>query len=256
VLRSFLDGAAFGASSGDGPARALLLHGWRRTHADFDVAAEGLAGAGVASVALDLPGFGATPAPPAPLGARGYADVLGPLLGDLAAQAGPVVLVGHSFGGRVATCLAARRPDDVAAMVLTGVPLVRGALPKGRASRRYQAVRALARWHLVSEERLESARRRHGSADYRAATGVMRGVLVASINESYEAELAAVRCPVVLLWGARDTTVPVAVAEAARGILGDATVEVLDGVGHLVPTEAPVALRDATLSLVADGGAR
>jgi pimeloyl-ACP methyl ester carboxylesterase len=248
MLRAFLDGAVFGTTAGTGPVRVVLLHGWRRTHGDFDAVAGRLADAGLASVAIDLPGFGATPPPASGTGARGYAASLVPMLDDLAADAGPVVVAGHSFGGRVAVCLAALRPAAVGAVVLSGVPLVRGAMPPAKPSRRYRLWRRAAAWHLVSERRLEAARRRYGSSDYRAATGVIRDVLVASINESYEAELASLECEADLVWGALDTTVPPAVALAAAAIAPRARVTVLDGVGHLVPTEAPEALADHVLA--------
>jgi pimeloyl-ACP methyl ester carboxylesterase len=250
VLRAFLDGAVFGTTSGDEAPSVLLLHGWRRTHEDFDRVAGALEDKGVSSVALDLPGFGATPAPPVAMGARGYAAQLGDLVESSAAGGAPVVLVGHSFGGRVAVCLAAARPDAVAGVVLSGVPLVRSAMPRASPSLRYRAVRAAARLGMVPERRLEAARRRHGSSDYKAATGVVRGVLVACVSESYEAELAALRCPVALVWGADDTTVPLDVARAAQRLVPAATFEVLDGVGHLVPTEAPERLAHAALAML------
>jgi pimeloyl-ACP methyl ester carboxylesterase len=253
VLRAFLDGAVFGTTTGEGAPSVLLLHGWRRTHEDFDRVADALESRGVSSVALDLPGFGATPAPAAGMGARGYAAQLAGLVESLASSGEPPVLVGHSFGGRVATCLAASSPSAVAGVVLSGVPLVRASMPRGRASLRYRAVRAAARFGLLSESRLEAARRRYGSADYRAATGVVRDVLVATVGESYEAELAALRCPVALVWGADDTTAPLAVAVAAQRLVPAATLEVLDGVGHLVPTEAPERLAAAALAML--GGA-
>jgi pimeloyl-ACP methyl ester carboxylesterase len=250
VLQAFLDGAVFGTSSGDGPPRAVLLHGWRRSHEDFAAAATALAAAGVPTVAVDLPGFGATPPPTAATGARGYARTLAPLVGGIAAASGPPVLVGHSLGGRVAVCLAAQSPDAVGGLVLAGVPLVRSEMPTGRPSRRYRALRLGSRLGVVSGPRLEAARRRYGSADYRAATGVVRDVLVTMVGESYEEELAAVRCPVTLVWGADDVTVPLGVARAALALVPGAHLDVLEGVGHLVPTEAPDRLADATASLV------
>ena len=250
VLQAFLDGAVFGSSSGTGPPRAVLLHGWRRTRSDFAAVAASLAASGVPSLAIDLPGFGATPAPATASGARGYAAQLAPLVTELAASSGPPVLVGHSFGGRVAVCLAAQRPDDVAGIVLSGVPLVRGEMPSSRPSRRYRVIRLAARAGLVPSARLEAARRRYGSEDYRAATGVVRDVLVATVAESYEDELHAVRCPVALVWGAEDTTAPVRVARAAQAACPTASLEVLDGVGHLVPTEAPGTLADAVIALL------
>jgi pimeloyl-ACP methyl ester carboxylesterase len=250
MLRAYLDGALFGSASGDGPPRVVLLHGWRRTHEDFAAVVDALDEHQVSSVALDLPGFGATPPPATAMGARGYAAGLAELVESVAASGTAPVVVGHSFGGRVATCLAAARPDVVGGVVLSGVPLVRAGIPRGRTSRRYRLVRAAARLGLVSDARLEAARRRHGSADYRAATGVVRDVLVASVAESYEAELATLRCPVALIWGRDDATVPLAVAEAATALVPGATLEVLDGVGHLVPTEAPAPLAAAVLAML------
>jgi pimeloyl-ACP methyl ester carboxylesterase len=99
---------------------------------------------------------------------------------------------------------------------------------------------------------MEVARRRYGSADYAAASGVMRGVLVSAVSESYEGELSALRCPVHLLWGADDPEVPVVVAERAREIIGAnlATLEVLEGVGHHVPIQAPARLRAAVEAML------
>jgi pimeloyl-ACP methyl ester carboxylesterase len=250
VLRAFLDGAVFGTTTGDGVPSVLLLHGWRRTHEDFDQVAAELEGQGVGSVALDLPGFGATPPPAAAMGARGYAAQLADLVESVASSGAPPVLVGHSFGGRVAVCLAAARPDVVAGVVLSGVPLVRSSMPRARTSRRYRMIRAAARLGIVSERRLEAARRRYGSSDYRAATGVVRDVLVATVSESYEAELASLSCPVALVWGGEDTTVPLEGARAAQRLVPSATLEVLDGVGHLVPIEAPERLAAAALTML------
>ncbi len=250
MLRAFLDGAVFGTTKGDGAPRVLLLHGWRRTHDDFDRVADALESRGVSSLSLDLPGFGATPAPAVGMGARGYAAQLAGLVESVASSGSPMVLVGHSFGGRVAICLAASAPDCVAGIVLSSVPLVRAALPHATMSRRYRAVRSAARLGLVSAARLEAARRRHGSADYRAATGVVRDVLVATVSESYEPELAALGCPMALIWGASDTTVPLDVARAALDMVPGATLDVVDGVGHLVPTEAPDRLAAAVLTML------
>jgi pimeloyl-ACP methyl ester carboxylesterase len=71
--------------------------------------------------------------------------------------------------------------------------------------------------------------------------------LVALLAEEYADDLAAIRCPVDLVWGANDTEVPVEVAERARALLGSSTLLTLPGVGHLTPTEAPAALRRVVL---------
>jgi pimeloyl-ACP methyl ester carboxylesterase len=66
--------------------------------------------------------------------------------------------------------------------------------------------------------------------------------LVRVIHESYEEQLAALSCPVDLVWGAEDREVPVAVAEKAVEFLRLGTLTVLSGVGHDLPAEAPTVL--------------
>jgi len=220
----------FGERYGDGTPMVLALHGWGRDHTDFSESLRD-----IPSISIDLPGFGATPAPPAPIGSAGYADIVGPVLGIFDT---PPLVVGHSFGGRVAVQLAARQL--VSGLVLIGTPLLRVG-PGKKPPLRYRMTKRFG--FLLGAERLEAARRRYGSADYRASTGVMRDVLVAAVNESYGEVLPSLACPVHLLWGERDTEVPVAVAEAALGLLPHGRLRVLPEVGHLVPTAAPAAVR-------------
>ena len=74
----------------------------------------------------------------------------------------------------------------------------------------------------------------------------MRDILVKVVNEGYEPQLRKLRNRVLLLWGENDNEVPVAVAEKALRIIrqagGTAELEVLPGVGHLVPTQSPQAI--------------
>ena len=242
MLRAFAGGRVFGVSAGSGQPSVLALHGWARSSADFAATLDELDG-----VALDLPGLGATPAPEESCGAAGYAAVVAEVLPELAT---PVVVVGHSFGGRVAVHLAASHPDAVAGLVLTGAPLVRrpGATAK-RPALAYRVGRALHRRGLLPDSRMDALRRRYGSRDYLAATGVMRGVHVTVVNETYEDQLRAVTCPVELVWADNDTEVPLAVAEAALPLLAQANLTVVPGAGHLLPLTAPDALRDAVRRL-------
>lgn len=232
AMRALLDGSMFVEQiTGDGPP-LLLLHGWGRNRHDL----LGLS-AGRAAMAPDLPGFGASPAPPAGWGAREYADHLARACAQ--SGAGPFVVVGHSFGGRVAVHLAAAHPEHVLGVVLIGVPLIRrrdqGTPPLG-----YRIVRFLARRKLIPQRVLEEQRRRRGSADYNAATGVMREVFVRVVNEDYREQLQAIGVPVALCWGAEDSAAPLAQAREAAQHIGDLRrFEVVAGAGHFVHRDAP-----------------
>ena len=265
----------YGETWGDGPPSVLVLHGWRRTHADFAGSVGPAWPEGpLPTLAPDLPGFGATPAPAVAWGSVDYAAAVARLF-DAPPQRGGeggareerggeggareerggeggggeggarrVVVVGHSLGGRIAVRLAAARPELVGALVLSGAPLV------ARGGRRrppvvFRVARAMHRAHLVGDARMERARRRHGSADYRAAEGVIRDILVRLVNERYDDALAAVRCPVELVWGDDDAEAPLSVASAIVDALPDARLTVCPGAGHLTPLTAPGELRAA-----------
>ena len=236
ALRSFLEGELFAEVYGEGPPGVLALHGWGRRGNDFAAVFDGYSG-----IAPDLPGFGASPAPESAIGADAYADIVAKMLDSFDE---PPVVVGHSFGGRVAVCLAAKHPERVGPLVLTGVPLIR--LETGRQpSPAYRLARWLNRVGVLSDERMEREKRRRGSDDYRAVSGVMRDILVKVVNETYEGQLMRISVSVQMLWGERDEEVPLSVAEAAQALIPDSSLEVLHGVGHFVPLEAPGALRAA-----------
>ena len=223
-LCALSDGALFAEAYGGGPPRC-----WRST-----------VGAAVAAISPHhwpismhwrwiCPGLGPHRPPKRYSVRRGYARLVAPVLDAFEA---PPVVIGHSFGGRIAVCLAAAHPDRVGTLIISGAPLV-GLTPGRKPSATYRLLRFLNQVRLIGDVRMEEIRRSRGSADYRAATGGMREILVKVVNESYEEELGAVRSRVIMLWGADDGEVPVEVAERSLRIIrqagGSAELEVLPG---------------------------
>ena len=255
MLSTFADGALFGERHGEAPLEILALHGWGRSHRDFATALSPVDAAPLNAVALDLPGFGASPTPTKAFSSQDYADAVRPVLEEARK---PVLLVGHSHGGRVALKIAACLPEAVSGIVLVAAPVLHRSDSR-RPALHYRLLKRANRLKLFSDARMEEARRRFGSADYAAAEGVMRDTLVTVVNESFEAELSALRCPVALLWGAEDREVPVEVAVRAKALIGTdlepddkppSSLRVLEGIGHLVPTTAPASLRESILGLL------
>src|SRR5450432_4632028 len=191
-------------------------------------------------VAIDLPGHGPSPVPEggaAALSLEAYRDAVGALAGALCL--GPSVLVGHSMGALVALEAALAWPDKVRGLVLCAA-----------------APRLPVRDELLALLRADHARfpawmAEHGLSP-RAKPGVRRAFAAAGIVTSRETTLAdfeAVRaadlgarvggltCPVLWLDGADDQIVG-----PTEGRPGD--VRRLDGVGHMVPIEAPEAVAE------------
>jgi pimeloyl-ACP methyl ester carboxylesterase len=240
MLTSLADGRLLADKTGATPPTVVALHGWARSGADFSAIV-----AGLDAVAPHLPGFGSTDEPPTAWGTEDYAE----LVAEAIAPYAPVVVVGHSFGGRVAVRLAARHPELVRGLVLTGVPLLRPPATS-KPKLQYRIVRALAKRGILPESALEKQRQKHGSRDYVNSSGIMRGVMVRTVNEAYEADLAAIRVPVRMVWGENDTEAPMPLGRQASGLIDGAGFRVVEGGGHLLEGAVAEAVRDELLYLI------
>ena len=121
------------ADVGDGEPCFLLIHGFGGRWQNWLACLPALAQHGRV-IAVDLPGFGCSELPEAPLSTDLLADRVAELARWLELK--PTIVVGHSMGGPVAISLAARNPDLVAAVLNVG----------GTA---YQATDIFARRHLL-----------------------------------------------------------------------------------------------------------
>lgn len=238
----------------------VLLHGLGGSAEDWAAAAKLLA-KDFAVRALDLPGSARGPRP-----GKGYEPE--PLarwvLGELGRE--PVLLAGHSLGGRVAGELAALAPDRVRALALVS-PL--GSAPYGLTDRlKWKAMSRRALLESVPESSLRSAAGYGfavdgpGRAGFVARTLATRagpaGKATAQSAEQYVDGILAARplaerlkgtsMPLLLVTGTSD---PLAPADELRAILGarrDAVFLEMPGIGHYALLEDPprlaAALRD------------
>lgn len=266
---------------------ALYVHGLGGSSSNWtDLMA--LLGDRLSGEALDLPGFGRSPAPPA-----GYAlstHIRAVVRRIEERGAGPVHLFGNSLGGAVATLVAARRPDLVRSLVL-----VSPALPSLRPARGADprlpllllpGLRQLARWRLdrlTPEQRargvlelcyadpsriaprrmaeaVDEVRRRGRLAhDRDAFSGSLRGLVASYLARGPRAvwqQAAGVQVPVLLVWGAHDRLVDVALAPRAARTFPDARLLVLDDAGHVAQMEQPAVVARAVLGLLEELDAR
>jgi pimeloyl-ACP methyl ester carboxylesterase len=230
----------------EGATPVLLIHGAGASSAIWMMVMARLARA-ARVVAIDLPGHGPSPLPEggsAALSIAAYRDAVGMLAGTLCL--GPSVLVGHSMGALVAIEAALAWPDKVRGLVLCGA-----------------APRLGVRDELLALIREDHARvptwmAEHGLSPA-AKPAVRRGFVAAGIVTPPEVTLAdfeavraadlgqrirSVTCPMLWLDGADD-----AIVGARDERPGEA--RRLEGVGHLVPIEAPAAVAESVIGLLA-----
>jgi pimeloyl-ACP methyl ester carboxylesterase len=158
---------------------------------------------------IDLPGFGDAPVPPSDWNTINYTDLVQQYV--LERLTGTVLLVGHSFGGRVSVRLAARRLTPIVGLVLMGVPgLPRPSWSRGALRRtgvRWLRKLLIAARPVLGPKPIDWHTRRYASRDYLAA-GALRQVFVKVVNEDLTESASAVACPTLLLWGTDDTEAP------------------------------------------------
>ncbi|WP_282086740.1 alpha/beta fold hydrolase [Streptomyces tendae] len=250
----------------DGPPQAppvLLIHGSGASGASWDLVVPVLAEHRHV-VRIDLPGSGTSPPVPSydvPLQAGRVAA----LLDNLGLRS--VTVVGHSSGGYVATALAERRPDLVGAIALVSTgPSLDALLPQPMIlrlllapplgpllwRRRTDAMlrkaigTTAARPVDVPADMLDDLR----GTSYRSFRTVARGNTAYLAERSVPERLAALTVPVLVLFGAADPRWEPSSAHRYEAV-PDARLELLPGVGHLPPLEAPGTTGELLLGLAA-----
>ena len=242
MITALADGRLLAEKTGATPPTVVALPGWMRSATDFGPIVDGLD-----AVSIHFPGFGTTPEPSTVWGSEDYAEEVASAISSF----GPVILVAHSFGGRVAVRLAAKYPQYVSGIVLTGVPLLR-LTPAPTPPLSFRIARTLAKKGILPKSVLEKQRQKRGSADYLAAQGVMRDILVRVVGENYDDDLARITAPVRMVWGENDTAAPADAGLAASQLITGARFRTVAGAGHLLDGELRTAVRDELDALISE----
>ncbi|HSK38706.1 MAG TPA: alpha/beta hydrolase [Arenibaculum sp.] len=215
--------------------RLVWLHGWGQSRAAMAPLARAFETAALNQL-VDMPGFGEAPPPPEDWGTEQYGDMLARWLDTQnAGERLATVLVGHSFGCRVAIRLAARHPRLVDAMVLIAGAGLRRHRPlpvRAKAAAMRIALRLARRVDaLAGTGHADRLRERMGSADYRNA-GRLRPVLVRVVNEDLAPLAATVRHPVQLVYGELDDQTPPEFGHRFAELMADAELVLLPNFDH------------------------
>lgn len=181
--------------------------------------------------AFDFPGFGGSGAPPAAWDVGAYAAFTERLL--RARGLAGARLVAHSFGGRVALKLLARRQDLFSRALLTGC----AGIPPRRGPGYRCRVRA---YRIAKRIAPRFAERRFGSAEYRALSPMRRESFKKIVNEDLTPCLAHIRTPVLYVFGRQDRATPPYMAEILQKNTPQAGLVYLPG-SHFCFSEQPAA---------------
>lgn len=236
----------------DGPI-IVLVHGAGMDRTVWSLQTRWLAYRGIAAIAIDLPGHGASPE-----GERSsiadYADWTASLVQALNR---PVHLAGHSMGSFIAIECAVR--TDLASLSLLGTAAampVHPVLLNAAEQNDPVASQLMSGWAFAPDKRTgphpSPGASMVGTTQAMIAQqqpGVLHRDLAMCNDYTTAVESAAqVSCPTTLLLGERDRMTPTRAAKPLIDALANPNVQIAAGSGHMMMVEAP----EFTRSVLAD----
>jgi pimeloyl-ACP methyl ester carboxylesterase len=226
-------------------------------------------------VAPDLLGCGATAKPEAEYSVSAHANVLRDLMTALGHERATVV--GHSLGGGIAMQFAYQFPERCERLVLVSsgglgrevsallrgltIPGVEQLFPLVCSRRWLDAAARVAGWldavgMIRPAPHVEEGWRSYASlvdgdarrAFFRTLRAVIdaHGQTVCAVDRLYLAGLL----PTLILWGARDTLIPVSHGVAAHGAIPGSRLEVFEDAGHFPHCESPARFADTVAGFI------
>ena len=205
----------------------LFLHGWGAPAETYRLMIDHLA-TYCRVVAPDLPGFGGSAEPESAWCVDDYVAWTEAFVAQVGLT--NVVLINHSFGGRISIKLLAKRPLPFT--VKKAVFLDAAGIRPKRGLKYYTKVYSYKAMKKLAPGLAKKRQGKVGSADYRNASPLMRQTMVRCINEDLTHLLKDNPVSTLLIWGSADTATPLSDGQTMERLIPDAGLVVLEGAGH------------------------
>lgn len=228
----------------------IILHGWGLSGEKFLGLKEALIPYASHVYVPDFPGFGKEKLPDMPLTLQDYAEFLIHYIKENIIV--DPIIIGHSFGGRVALKAIEVVPTLAQKLILTGTP--------GFTSRSRNILAVFVTLAKIGKlffkipiiHRYEESIRRWyyytvGAREYTRAEGAMKQTFKNVVNEPLLSSMQSVQVPCLLAWGHEDIIVPVSIARRMNDVIPGSAFLTIPDSDHGVPYKNPEAFVRAIL---------
>ncbi len=220
----------------------IILHGWNLAGNRFSPLAKIFVDAGYRVFSPDFPGFGGEPAPSKPWHVVDYAEFLKSYIKKNRIH--NPVLIGHSFGGRVALKYLHIYPNEARALILTGTPGFSPVPTKKllffmTLSKIGGVLFALPVLNIVADRARRFLYYIAGSREFLRAEGSMKQTFKYIVQDDLLPAMVSVSVPCLLLWGEFDVMVPLAIGTQMQQSIPNAVMKVIPESDHSVPFKQP-----------------
>jgi len=176
----------------------ILLHGWGQNIEMMKPLGDALAKDYRITI-LDFPGFGESREPVDAWTVEDYANLIEEMVEALKIK--KPIIMGHSFGGRVAICYSAYH--EIEKLVLFASPCFKVYNSDNLKVKTLKALKKIPGLSQVGEY----MKKYIGSRDYKAASPTLRKTFVNVVNEDLGKSAKQIEEPTLILWGEEDQEV-------------------------------------------------
>ena len=231
----------------------LILHGWKigMTGQRYNEIKTLLEQEGFTVFSPDLPGFGIQELIKNRMTLDDYVSFVKSYLDEK--KTGKVILIGHSFGGRIAAKFSYLHPDRIEKLILTGSPLIKKPFSPKQRLANYMAKYGKTAMAIfpssISQIPRKILYRAIGENDY-YESGNLRETFKAIIGEDLAPILSSIKIPTLLIWGDNDSFVPVSIGKEIARKIKHAKLVIIPDTGHKLPYEEPMKFVRAIMSFI------
>jgi pimeloyl-ACP methyl ester carboxylesterase len=206
----------------------VILHGWGQDQSSWKAFSETISSE-MPTVVFEFPGFGRQQLLDDQWGVPEYANWTKE---QLIAIDGPIILLGHSFGGRVASYIASEKPEWLHGLILYGAPC----LYRPSRTVKFKILRnKLFRKMGISWLYNTTANKDLMVADQNKLGKIFRKV----VPFDQTGLLPKISVSTLLVWGEHDTAVPLRIAKEMKNVITKSTLVVIERAGHNAHQEKP-----------------
>lgn len=237
----------------------VILHGWAKDMSGkkYDAIKKILESQGYRVYVPDLPGFGSNTVKKEELFFDDYVSFVYDYIATIlkTTKEKKVILLGHSFGGRVAIRFTSLYPGKIKMLLLTGASGILRPLPSLKKKIVFALTKGVKPFFLVPPLSLFYKFFRKlvyysiGEMDYYKAgslTQTFKNVYKVSVAD----DLQKINVPTLIIWGEKDTITPLADGEYMHTHINNSKLVVMPDASHKLPYENPKKFTHAVLSFL------
>jgi len=233
--------------------QVLILHGWGGSSDSWAKVTDILANNGFKVVCPDFPGFGKSKTPFSPWDLNDYTAWVDEFIKFLNLE--KFILIGHSFGGRVAIKFSVKYPEKISKLILVAAGGAESIETSNELEKKvlknfssfmkkfsflpgYDFLRKIFYRFIIKK------------TDYLKVEGILKEIFKKVIKENLIPYLTEIKPKTLIVWGKKDDIFPLREGILMKEMIPDSKIEILENIKHNPHAEAPEKLTEILIDFL------